>query len=146
MEKCELENALSLLQCTLVAQRTRYTPEQVTWSQYDILELLRLRGDLTPSQLSNSLAISRQNLSKFMRGLKALGFIGQYRSEKDKREFITHLTDDGHAFLARAALGRKQNAEKISECLTLGEQTLFIELSQKIINALAPEKSGLDNN
>ena len=43
--------------------------------------------------------------------------------------------------LARAALGRKQNAEKISECLTLGEQTLFIELSQKIINALTPEKS-----
>ncbi|EEG86031.1 transcriptional regulator, MarR family [Proteus penneri ATCC 35198] len=112
MEKCELENALSLLQCTLVAQRTRYTPEQVTWGQYDILELLRLRGDLTPSQLSDSLAISRQNLSKFMRGLKSLGFIAQKRSEKDKREFITHLTDEGHAFLARAALGRKQNAEK----------------------------------
>lgn len=49
-------------------------------------------------------------------------------------------------FSKSKALGRKQNAEKISECLTLGEQTLFIELSQKIINALAPEKSGLDNN
>ncbi|QEZ92801.1 MarR family winged helix-turn-helix transcriptional regulator [Proteus sp. CD3] len=146
MEKSDLENALSLLQCTLVAQRTRYTPEQVTWGQYDILELLRLRGDLTPSQLSDSLAISRQNLSKFMRGLKSLGFIAQNRSEKDKREFITHLTHEGHAFLARAALGRKQNAEKISKCLTLGEQTLFIELSQKIINALTPEKSGMDNN
>ncbi|ATM99993.1 MULTISPECIES: MarR family winged helix-turn-helix transcriptional regulator [Proteus] len=146
MEKCELENALSLLQCTLVAQRTRYTPEQVTWGQYDILELLRLRGDLTPSQLSDSLAISRQNLSKFMRGLKSLGFIAQYRSEKDKRELITHLTDEGHAFLARAALGRKQNAEKISECLTLGEQTLFIELSQKIISALTPDKSAMDND
>lgn len=146
MEKCELENALSLLQCTLVAQRTHYTPEQVTWGQYDILELLRLRGDLTPSQLSDALAISRQNLSKFMRGLKSLGFIAQHRSEKDKREFITHLTDEGHAFLARAALGRKQNAEKISECLTLGEQTLFIELSQKIVNALTPEKSGMDNH
>lgn len=81
-----------------------------------------------------------------MRGLKSLGFIAQYRSEKDKRELITHLTDEGHAFLARATLGRKQNAEKISECLTLGEQTLFIELSQKIINALTPEKSGMDND
>ncbi|MDY3694128.1 MAG: hypothetical protein SO066_05620 [Proteus mirabilis] len=56
-----------------------------------------------------------------MRGLKSLGCIAQYRSEKDKRELITHLTDEGHAFLARVALGRKQNAEKISECLTLGE-------------------------
>lgn len=141
MDKNELENALSLLQCTLVAQRTRYTPEQITWGQYDILELLRLRGDLTPSQLSDTLAISRQNLSKFMRGLKTLGFIGQYRSDKDKRELITHLTDDGHAFLARAALGRKQNAEKIRLDLTRDEQARFIELSHKIINALSPKKS-----
>lgn len=146
MDQVKLENALSLLQCTLVAQRTRYTPEQVTWGQYDILELLRLRGDLTPSQLSNSLAISRQNLSKFMRGLKTLGFIAQYRSDRDKRELITQLTDEGHTFLERAALGRKQNAQKISECLTIGEQALFIELSQKIINALAPEKSDADHN
>lgn len=136
MNQIELENALSLLQCTLVAQRTRYTPEDVTWGQYDILELLRLRGDLTPSQLSEALAISRQNLSKFMRGLKSLGFIAQIRSEKDKREFITHLTDKGKVFLERAALGRKQNAEKISRCLTLGEQSIFIELSHKIIDAL----------
>ncbi|AYY81402.1 MULTISPECIES: MarR family winged helix-turn-helix transcriptional regulator [Proteus] len=146
MDKNKLENALSLLQCTLVAQRTRYTPEPVTWGQYDILELLRLRGDLTPSQLSNSLAISRQNLSKFMRGLKALGFITQYRSEKDKREFITQLTDEGLAFLERAALGRKQNAKKIQERLTIEEQTLFIELSQKIINALTSEKLGINND
>ncbi|QAV22053.1 MarR family winged helix-turn-helix transcriptional regulator [Proteus hauseri] len=139
-QEIELENALSLLQCTLVAQRTRYSPELVTWGQYDILELLRLRGDLTPSQLSDELAISRQNLSKFMRGLKRLGFIAQYQSEQDKREFITHLTEAGKIFLEKAALGRKQNALKVSESLTLGEQAIFIELSHKIIAALASEK------
>ena len=140
MEQLELENALSLLQCTLVAQRTRYTPEQVTWGQYDILELLRLRGDLTPSQLCEILAISRQNLSKFMRGLKSLGFIAQDRSKKDKRELITHLTDEGKAFLARAALGRKQNAQKLQAQLTPAEQAMLIELSHKVINALIADK------
>lgn len=61
----QLEDALSLLQCTLVARRLSFTPEQVTWGQYDVLEILRLKGDQTPGQLSQLLGISRQNLSSF---------------------------------------------------------------------------------
>ncbi|UUZ97886.1 hypothetical protein LJK87_10225 [Paenibacillus sp. P25] len=34
----ELEDALSHLQCVLVARRTRINPEQITWAQYDVLE------------------------------------------------------------------------------------------------------------
>ena len=108
----QLEDALSLLQCTLVARRLSFTPEQVTWGQYDVLEILRLKGDQTPGQLSQLLGISRQNLSKFLRTLKALGFVSQYQSEQDKRELITHLTDEGRDFLQRAATGRKENAAK----------------------------------
>jgi hypothetical protein len=46
-----LENALSHLQCILVARRTRYTPEAVSWAQYDILELLRVLKDLKTEEL-----------------------------------------------------------------------------------------------
>ncbi|MCH4272774.1 hypothetical protein [Kerstersia gyiorum] len=46
-----MENALSHLQCILVARRTRYTPEAVSWAQYDILELLRVLKDLKTEEL-----------------------------------------------------------------------------------------------
>lgn len=36
--------------------------------------------------------------------------------------------------------------QKIQERLTIEEQTLFIELSQKIINALTSEKLGINND
>ncbi|HGN1705642.1 TPA: MarR family winged helix-turn-helix transcriptional regulator [Providencia rettgeri] len=131
-----LEDALSLLQCTLVARRISFTPEQITWGQYDVLEILRLKGDLTPSQLSQSLGLSRQNLSKFLRVLKSYDFVEQYQSEQDRRELITHLTEKGHQFLQRAAIGRAENAAKVKAVLTPQEQELFIALSQKITNAL----------
>lgn len=132
----KLEDALSLLQCTLVARRVSFTPEQVTWGQYDVLEILRLKGDLTPGQLSQLLGISRQNLSKFLRVLKSYDFVSQYQSVQDKREFITHLTDAGQDFLQRAATGRAENAMKIQQALTKEEQALFISLANKVTSAL----------
>lgn len=132
----KLEDALSLLQCTLVARRISFTPEQVTWGQYDVLEILRLKGDLTPGQLSQLLGISRQNLSKFLRVLKSYDFVSQYQSKQDKREFITHLTDAGQDFLQRAATARTENAMKIQQALTEEEQVLFISLANKVTSAL----------
>ena len=132
----KLEDALSLLQYTLVARRISFTPEQVTWGQYDVLEILRLKGDLTPGQLSQLLGISRQNLSKFLRILKSYDFVSQYQSKQDKREFITHLTDAGQDFLQRAATGRTENAMKIQQALTEEEQVLFISLANKVTSAL----------
>lgn len=134
-----LEDTLSLLQCTLVARRVSFTPEQITWGQYDVLEILRLKGDLTPSQLSQFLGISRQNLSKFLRILKSFEFVEQYQSEEDKRELITRLTDKGAHFLQRAATGRAENALKVKAALTQQEQDVFIQLSQKITDALGHE-------
>lgn len=62
--------------------------------------------------------------------------MSQYQSEQDKRELITHLTDEGRDFLQRAATGRKENAAKVSSALTANEQALFIQLSQKVTAAL----------
>ncbi|WP_369310706.1 MarR family winged helix-turn-helix transcriptional regulator [Providencia rettgeri] len=134
-----LEDALSLLQCTLVARRVSFTPEQITWGQYDVLEILRLKGGLTPSQLSQSLGISRQNLSKFLRVLKSYQFVEQTKSDDDKRELITQLTDKGRHFLLRAAAGRAENALKVKAALTPQEQDIFIQLSKKITDALDHE-------
>ena len=136
----ELENTLSLLQCTLVAQRTISSPEKVTWAQYDVMEMLRLQGDLTPSDLSQKLGISRQNVSKSLRALKKHQFVSHYQSETDKRELVTQLTPEGEEFLSRAATGRTRNAEKVFASLDDDEQRQFRILSRKVIDALTRDQ------
>ncbi|MEU3186064.1 MarR family transcriptional regulator [Streptomyces sp. NPDC006923] len=135
-EPGELENALSHLQCILVAQRTRSNPEGVTWQQYDLLELLRIRGPMTPSFMSTALGVSRQTTSKALRVLKDLGLVGQETTGEDRRELITSLTTTGLAFLTRVAHSRRENARVATDALSAGERAMFAELCEKVTAAL----------
>lgn len=136
-----LENALSRLQCILVARRTRYTPEAVSWAQYDILELLRLQGPMTPSSLGDQLGAARTGISKSLRVLKDLGLVEQIQGQGDRREQVTALTDQGRDFLARAATGRRDAARRAMAALSAGEQAMFTELCEKVSDALGAEDS-----
>ncbi|WP_146655485.1 MarR family transcriptional regulator [Labilithrix luteola] len=138
----ELENALSILQCVLVARRHRYTPEAVSWAQYDVLELLRLHGAMTPSALSERLGVSRPTLSKSMRVLKDLGLVVQTQASEDRREQSTALTERGLNFLERAAIQRRRAATLVGAALTLGEQAIFAELCRRASAALQSETDG----
>lgn len=132
----ELENALSYLQCVLVARRTRATPEKITWSQYDVLETLRIHGPMTPSAIGESLGISRQSTSKLLRVLKDQFLIEQASRGTDRREQTTSLTGEGEEFLMRAAQGRRETAKVAGTALTSGEASLFAELCQKVADSL----------
>lgn len=131
-----LENALSTLQCILVARRARYTPEAVNWAQYDVLELLRLQGPATPSSLSERLGVARSAISKSLRVLKDLGLVEQAQGGGDRREQVTVLTPRGGDFLARAASGRQDAARRAMAVLSAGEQAIFAELCEKVSAAL----------
>ncbi|MBY8885458.1 MarR family transcriptional regulator [Streptomyces sp. PTM05] len=134
--RAEIEDTLAYLTCSLVARRTRATPERVTWQQYDVLELLRLRGPMTPSLLSESLGVSRQTMSKALRILKDQELVEQSAQSADKREQTTSITMRGHEFLARAARGRRENAKVVEGALSAEEQAAFVELCGKVANAL----------
>ncbi|WP_020667075.1 MarR family winged helix-turn-helix transcriptional regulator [Amycolatopsis nigrescens] len=134
--KAELEDALSMLQCVLVARRTRMNPEQVTWQQYDLLETLRIRGPMAPSRLSDALGISRQSTSKALRVLKDRALVGQAAAGADRRTHTMSLTEAGEEFLTRAAHSRREAADLAASVLTPGEQHLFAELCDKVAAAL----------
>ncbi|SCW79492.1 DNA-binding transcriptional regulator, MarR family [Paenibacillus tianmuensis] len=137
----ELENALSHLQCVLIARRTRVNPEQLTWAQYDILEILRIRGPMMPSLIGETLGMSRPATSKNLRVLKDKQLIEQTAREEDRREQTTSLTDSGRIFLERAAQSRREAAEIAASVLTPGEQSIFAELCQKVTAALDNKQS-----
>ncbi|MGW5678019.1 MarR family winged helix-turn-helix transcriptional regulator [Streptomyces sp. NPDC003860] len=132
----ELEDALSLLQCVLVARRTAASPESINWQQYDVLELLRIQGAMTPSQLGDSLGVSRPTVSKSLRVLKDLDLVEQAALGDDRREQTTSLTQEGHLFLSRAARGRRENARAVTEVLAPEEQAAFAAMCRKAAGAV----------
>ncbi|MFE9581338.1 MarR family winged helix-turn-helix transcriptional regulator [Nocardia sp. NPDC006044] len=131
-----IENALAHLTCVLVARRTRTTPERVTWQQYDVLEMLRLRGPMTPSALSDALSVSRPTMSKALRVLKDQDLVRQAALGTDRREQTTSLTSIGREFLDRAAACRRDNAVIAESVLTPAEQEIFAELCGKVAEAI----------
>lgn len=140
----QLEASLSLLQCELVARRNRFTPEAVTWAQYDVLEVLRVSGALRPSVMSERLGVSRTQLSKALRVLKDLGLVEQASDDSDRRAQTTRLSDHGKTFMERAALQRQEAARLVASAMTSGEQAIFIELCRKAVEGLqmgVPERA-----
>lgn len=138
-ETSEIESALSLLQCELVARRNRFTPEAVTWAQYDVLEILRVNGALRPSVVSRRLGISRTQLSKALRVLKDLDLVEQMPDNTDRRAQATQLSDQGIAFMERAARQRQGAAQLVASVMTSGEQAIFAELCRKAVSGLQIE-------
>lgn len=135
----ELEVALSLLQCELVARRNRFTPEAITWAQYDVLEVLRVNGALRPSIISDRLGISRTQLSKALRVLKDLELIEQVSDDTDRRALATRLSDQGKDFMERAARQRHSSTQLAESFMTSGEQAIFAELCLKAVKGLQME-------
>ncbi|MCE8418407.1 MarR family transcriptional regulator [Rhodovulum sulfidophilum] len=140
----ELEGALSLLQCELVARRNRFTPETVTWAQYDVLDVLRIEGALRPSVMSERLGVARPQLSKALRVLKDLGLVDQFPDEEDRRVQATTLSEHGKAFMERAALQRRDAAQRVASAMTPAEQAMFAELCSKAVRGLQAEVNGND--
>ncbi|MER5863495.1 MarR family transcriptional regulator [Kitasatospora sp. NPDC002040] len=132
----ELGDALSHLQCALVARRAGTNPEGINRQQYDVLEMLRIRGAMNPSRLSESLGVSRPSISKALRVLKDLELVQQAALGDDRRALTTSLTPKGHAFMAKAARSRQEDARAAASVLSPGEQALFTEMCEKVAAAI----------
>ncbi|MFI5806062.1 MarR family winged helix-turn-helix transcriptional regulator [Streptomyces sp. NPDC051561] len=139
-EPTVLQAALTHLQCLFVARRSRVNPEGVNWHQYDTLELLRARGSMRPSELSDVLEVSRQTTSKALRVLKDLNLVKQVAAGEDRRELSTSLTPEGHLFLARIARGHHDIGQLAASVLTEGESALFAELCEKVSAAMESDQ------
>jgi DNA-binding MarR family transcriptional regulator len=140
-----LEEGLSTLQCELVAERNRVNPENISWFQYDLLELLyRAKGSL-PSELSIKLGASRSKISKALKGLKEIDYIEQKKQPNDDaREFCTELTDSGFEFLKNTKSGHEYLAGIAETTLTKDEQVLFAEMCIKLSKAFEEKRKYYD--
>nr|WP_324196285.1 MarR family winged helix-turn-helix transcriptional regulator [Bombilactobacillus apium] len=127
------------LQCELVAERNLVNPNEITWTQYDILITLT-QGAKLPSELSRVLGLTRSKLSKNLVNLRNLNYIEQVPSKNDHREMITSLTITGKELLSKIDVGHQHLAKVAAEVFSTDEQAEFARLANKMNTSLQEER------
>ena len=131
-----IKTAVMHLQCELVAERNLVNPEELSWLQYDILLRLSQVDHMLPSELCILLGISRVKLAKSLKKLKQQHYIVQNRSDDDSRALLTKISPKGTDFLQRIDIKHNDLAKIIGNTMNKEEQKIFIQLSNRLSEAL----------
>ncbi|MBO0452295.1 MarR family transcriptional regulator [Enterococcus sp. MJM16] len=135
-----LKSALIQLQCELVAERNLVNPNELSWLQYDILNLLRQKGPSSPSLLAEQLHIRPSKFSKAIKTLKEKGYVIQTVNQQDGRGLLTSLSSAGRTFLDSVDAGHTYLYETADAVLSTEEKTLFTQCANKLIRAFEEER------
>lgn len=131
-----IKTAVMHLQCELVAERNLVNPEELSWLQYDILSRLSQVDHMLPSELCILLGISRVKLAKSLKKLKQQHYIVQNRSDDDSRSLLTKISPKGTNFLKGIYIKHNDLAQIVGNTMSQEEQTIFIQLSNRLSEAL----------
>lgn len=135
----DLYNTLMNLQCELVAERNLVNPEQISWLQYDILNILQSEAS-RPTVMSRQLGITQVKLSKNLKKLRELDYITQTPDANDRREITTALTPKGQQFLSDIATKHRELYNKACKVWSKEEQQQFMIQANKLIDLLRKER------
>ena len=92
----KLSRAASSLESQLSRQLNEYG---LTYSQFGVLEVLLHIGPMNQKDIASKLLSSSSNLVTVIDNLEKSGLVKRERSEKDRRNFIINLTDQGNRFI-----------------------------------------------
>jgi len=100
--------------------------------EFTVLMLLLTNEDVTPSQISRTLAMSAPNLTQLLDRLAERGLAARERSPHDRRAQHIRLTRAGRALAKKAheiSLGMEQETLRH---LSEAEQAMLLELLQRV--------------
>ena len=137
-KRSDFENALSELQCILLAHRgiNDDSATKLAWIDFDIMDYLQLKGDRTPSELCVIFNLSKSNASKHLKRLKQYRLVEFTRNTDDGRSFFVSISSEGRALMDGVYKGRNELATKAEGVLSEAEKRQFTMLATKIIEAL----------
>jgi MarR family 2-MHQ and catechol resistance regulon transcriptional repressor len=98
-------------------------PEELTVTQFGVLEALHHIGPLCQSELAEKLLKSGGNLTLVVDNLEKAGYVQRERDPADRRFVVVKLTPKGQTFIA--ALFPKVAANVTREMATLSSTELF---------------------
>lgn len=137
----DLKSTLTQLQCEFVAERNLVNPKELSWLQYDILNLLRQSGPASPSSLAERLNLRPSKFSKAIKELKEKKYVVQTVSQTDGRGLETAISKEGLTFLDEVDKGHTALYETAIGIFDSDEQKAFAQLANKLIHALEEERT-----
>ena len=141
-EVLKLENQLCfpMYLCAKEIQR-RYTPFldaiNLTYTQYVVMICFWEHGSSNVKTIGKALLLDPSTLTPLLKKLEAKGFLTRTRSERDERNLIVTLTDEGEALRDRAL----DIPAKMGECLALSKEetvTLY-QILYKVLHNIEKE-------
>lgn len=106
--------------------------EDLTPSQFGVLETLMHLGPMCPGELSTKLLKSSGNMTLVLDNLEKRGLIRRVRESEDRRQIRIHLTSEGEALIRRIFPGQAQAITQEMSALTAEEQQQLGRLCRKL--------------
>ena len=106
--------------------------EDLTTSQFGVLETLMHLGPMCPGELSTKLLKSTGNMTLVLDNLEKRGLIRRVRESEDRRQIRIHLTPEGESLIRRIFPGQAQAITQEMSALTAEEQQQLGHLCRKL--------------
>jgi len=100
--------------------------------EWRIISVLGAYGGLTNGRLADILVTDAATISRGVKVLKELQFIGTRNSKKDKRRILIYLTKEGAQFHDQITPKRLETGELIEACFSHEEKQEFFHLLNKL--------------
>ena len=125
----KLTRAVNALEGRLVQ---RGQTEDLTHSQFGVLETLLHLGPLCPGELSNKLLKSTGNMTLVLDNLEKRGLVRRVRETDDRRQIHIHLTPAGEELIQRIFPAQAQAITSEMSALSADEQRQLGTLCRKL--------------
>lgn len=118
----------------------RHIQDQLTVSQFGILESLALLGPISQKELAARILKSPGNITTIINNLEKAGLVLRVLSTQDKRYYAIHLTDKGRRLIDRLLPIHTEILRNRMAVLTEEEQQTLGRLLEKLSTNGAQEK------
>lgn len=134
-EKRALNTFIKLTRCTnslLARLAERNTIDDLTFSQFAVLEALYHLAPLTQGEISAKILKSGSNITTVIDNLERDGLVRRERSAEDRRVIHVHLTDAGSRKMEEVFPGHVAALVEEFSVLSVSEQETLGELCKKL--------------
>jgi MarR family transcriptional regulator, temperature-dependent positive regulator of motility len=107
-------------------------PGGITGSQYSILAVLAVHGDLDQVTVGRLTSLDKSSVAELASRMAGRGLIRRTRDERDGRKRVLHLTEQGARTVAEAAPHVRRIGERLLAPLSEAERVTFLDCLARI--------------
>lgn len=114
-----------------------FKPLGITYTQYIVLMVLWEKDEQPVNDIAKRLLLGINTISPLIKRMETLGLLSRKESEKDKRQQIVCLTEEGKKLKRKAANIPMCMADKLDAChIDTGQLAAMIPLLDELIEKL----------